>query len=315
MKKVYGLCMLLLLTACGDKYVEPLVFGAVTWPGYEPAYVARELGYLDEKNIHLAEFTNTTEVLRAFRNGKLHIAGLTLDEALELRKDIPDLQIFLAADFSNGADMLMARRDIGNLNQLKGKRIGVEKTALGAYFLSLILQEAHLSGKDIQIVSLPLDEHVSAFRAGRVDAIVTFGLVVDALKREGAGVLFDSSKVPGKIVDTLVVRASDADEHEMQLHEFTHAWFRGLAAIRQDHAHTYSFMAQREQVSEAEIVATLGGLQLIDQQDNLKQIIGNPPPLLVTGTEIQRVLKENGLATGSDNLSRLFNPHFIEDHP
>lgn len=315
MKMIYWLCMAMMLTACGDQYVEPLVFGAVTWPGYEPAYVARELGYLDEKSIHLAEFTNTTEVLRAFRNGKLHIAGLTLDEALELRKDVPDLQIFLAADFSSGADMLMVRRDIRNLNQLKGKRIGVEKTALGAYFLSLILHEAHLSGKDIQVVSLPLDEHEQAFRAGRVDAVVSFGLAVDALKRDGAALLFDSSKIPGKIVDTLVVRASDAETHGAQLHEFTVAWFRGLNAIQHDPARTYPFIAQREQVSGAEIVATLGGLQLIDQPGNLKQFTGNPPPLLATSNEIQHVLKENGLTIGSDDLSRLFNPHFIEAHP
>jgi NitT/TauT family transport system substrate-binding protein len=315
MKLFCRLCMMLLLTACGGQYVEPLVFGAVTWPGYEPVYVARELGYLKENQVHLAEFTNTTEVLRSFRNGKLHIAGLTLDEALGLRRSVPDLQIFMVVDFSNGADVLMVRHGIRDLGQLKGKRIGVEKTALGAYFLSLILREAHLSGKDIQIVSLPLDEHVQAFRAGRVDALVTFGLAVDELRKLGAEVLFDSSKIPGKIVDTLVVRASDAEAHEAQMHEFTDAWFRGLSAIQQDHAHTYPFMAQREQATEAQIVSILGGLQLVDKQGNLKQIAGNSPPLLVTSNEIQRVLKENGLATGSDDLSRLFNPHFIEDHP
>jgi NitT/TauT family transport system substrate-binding protein len=285
----------------------------VTWPGYEPAYVAGELGYLKEDQVHLAEFTNTTEVLRAFRNGKLHIAGLTLDEALGLRKDIPDLQIFLVADFSNGSDMLMARRDIKNLGQIKGKRIGVEKTALGAYFLSLILREAHLSSKDIIIISLPLDEHVQAFHADTVDVVVTFGLAANELMRDGAEILFDSSKVPGKIVDTLVVRASDAEAHAGQIQEFTEAWFRGLSAIRQDHARP--FMAQREQVPEAEIVSTLSGLLLLDKQDNLKQISGNPPALLETGSEIQRIMKESGLTTGSDDLSRLFNPHFIEMHP
>lgn len=314
MKKIFLLCTLL-LSSCNDKYVEPLVFGAVTWPGYEPAYVARELGYLTEERVHLAEFTNTTEVLRAFRNGKLHIAGLTLDEALVLRKDIPDLQIFLVADFSSGADMLMAHRDIHNLNQLKGKRIGVEKTALGAYFLSLILHEARLSAKDIQVISLPLDEHVQAFRTDKVDAVVTFGLAVEALKREGAGILFDSSQTPGKIVDTLVVRASSAETHEAQLHEFTEAWFRGLDAIRQDQARTYPFMAQHEQVSKAEIAATLGGLKLIDKPGNVKQITGNPPPLQVTASKIQSVLKEEGLSVGSDDLSHLLTSHFIEAHP
>ena len=47
MKKMYYLLTLLLLSGCGNKPVEPLVFGALTWPGYDPAYIARELGYLD----------------------------------------------------------------------------------------------------------------------------------------------------------------------------------------------------------------------------------------------------------------------------
>ncbi|MBI5431022.1 MAG: ABC transporter substrate-binding protein [Nitrosomonadales bacterium] len=312
MKKFCCLFLLLTLAACEDQYVEPLVFGAVIWPGYEPAYVARELGYLKGDRVHLAEFTNTTEVLRAFRNGQLNIAGLTLDEALELRHDIPDLQVFLVTDFSNGADMLMARRSIKNLGQLKGKRIGVEKTALGAYFLSLILHEAQLSGRDIKIISLPLDEQVQAFRTGAVDAVVTFGLAAGDLRREGAEVLFDSTLIPGKIVDTLVVRAADAKAHQSQLHEFIRAWFRALSVIQRDQVRTYPIIAKREQASVAEIAATMNGLTLLDKQKNLQQLAGNPPPLLATGNEIQRILKENGLTTGSDDLSQLINPRLIE---
>lgn len=313
MKLFCRLCLLLLLTACNDEYVEPLVFGAVTWPGYDPAYVARELGYLDEHHVHLAEFTNTTEVLRAFRNGQLHVAGLTLDEALELRRSVADLQIFMVVDFSNGADVLMVRHGIGSLDQLRGKRIGVEKTALGAYYLSLILRAAHLSSRDVSIVSLPLDEQVQAFRAGLVDAVVTFSPVQDKLAQAGAEVLFDSSKIPGKIVDTLVVRATDVEKQKAHLHEFIQAWFRALGVIRQDQARAYPIMARHEQVPAAQLVATMRGLILLDQKQNLRQFAGAPSPLLDTSTEIQRILKAGGLATGSDDLSQLINPHLVEE--
>jgi len=313
MKLLFRLCMLLLLTACSDEYVEPLVFGAVTWPGYDPAYVARELGYLKEEQVHLAEFTNTTEVLRAFRNGQLHVAGLTLDEALGLRRSVPDLQIFLAADFSNGADVLMARRDIRNLGQLKGKRIGVEKTALGAYYLSLILRAANLSSKDVHIVSLPLDEHVRAFRAGLVDAVVTFTPAQDKLVQAGAEVLYDSSRVPGKIVDTLVVRAADVEAQKAHLHQFIKAWFSALSVIQQDKARAYPIMAMHEQVSPDQLGATMRGLMLLDRQQNLQQFSGNPSTLLGTSMDIHRILKASGLVTGSDDLSQLINPHLVEE--
>lgn len=311
MKNIFGLLILLVLVGCTDKPAEPLVFGALTWPGYDPAYVARDLGYLDGSQIHLAEFTNTTEVVRAFRNGRLHVAGLTLDEALGLRKSIPDLQVFLVADVSHGADVLMVRQGIKNLGQIKGKRIGVEKTALGAYFLSLILRAAHLSATEVQIVSLPLDEHVEAYRAGLVDAVATFGLTRSELSRLGAVALFDSTQVPGKIVDTLVVRAADADKHGKHLQAFAKAWFRALQVIQSDPARAYPLMARHERVSVAEIDLTMRGLVLLDRRQNILQLSGDRPPLFDTASEIQRVLKQEGLVAGSDDLSLLINSRIV----
>ncbi len=313
MKLFFQLCVLLLLTACSDEYVEPLVFGAVTWPGYEPAYVARELGYLNEEQIHLAEFTNTTAVLRAFRNGQLQIAGLTLDEALGLRRSVPDLQIFLVADLSNGADVLMVRRSIKNLSQLKGKRIGVEKNALGVYFLSLILRAANLSGQDVHIVSLPLDEQVRAFRTGMVDAVVTFDPVRSKLLQQGAEVLFDSSKVPGMIVDVLVVRGADAEAYKDQLHKFIKAWFRALGVIQHDKTRAYPIMARQERVTPAQVEEAMRGLLLLDQQENLRQFSGNSSALFNTSVDIQRILKESGIAIGSDDLAQLINPRLLKE--
>lgn len=313
MMKILGLSLLLVLASCAEEPVEPLVFGANTWPGYEPAYVARELGYLDESRIHLAEFTNTTEVLRAFRNGKLHVAGLTLDEALVLRHSVPDLQVFMVVDVSAGADVLMARSGIQKPEQLKGKRIGVEKSARGAYFLSLILRAAHLSANEVRIVSLPPDEHAEAFRTGIVDAVVSFGLERGELAQAGAVALLDSSEMPGKIVDTLVVRAADADRFRVQLHYFAEAWFRALRVIQRQPARAYPLLAKREQVEVGVIEQTMRGLQLLDQRDNILHFSGNPAPLLKTAGEIQLILKQAGLTSGSDDLTLLCNPRFVAE--
>jgi NitT/TauT family transport system substrate-binding protein len=311
MKYFSHLCLLLLLAACSDEFVEPLVFGAVTWPGYEPAYVARELGFLREGQVHLAEFTNSTEVLRAFRNGQIHVAAMTLDEALGMRRSVPDLQIFLVADFSNGADVLMVRHGISDLGQLRGKRIGVEKTALGAYYLALILRAAALSGKDVNIVSLPLDEQTRAFRAGKVDAVVTFDPVRSELLQQGAEVLFDSTMVPGKIVDTLVVRGRDVGEQRAHLHALVRSWFRALNVIQHNTTLAYPIMARHEQVPLAQLEQAMPGLLLLDKEQNIKQFSGDPSALLKTGMDIQRILKENGLMTGSDDLSGLINPDIV----
>ena len=205
----------------------------------------------------------------------------------------------------------MVRRGITRLSQLKGKRIGVEKNANGAYFLSLILRAANISDLDVQIVSLPLNEQVDAYRKGLLDAVVTYRSVHHELQRLGAQSLFDSSKVPGKIVSVLAVRASDKVKYSAQLDVLIEAWFRGLKVIRQDPARAYPFMARRKFVPVSETEYTLRGMALLDQWQNFQQLYGEPAPLLTTAAEIQGVLKQAGLPAGSDDLADLVVPHIL----
>lgn len=310
-KKAFCSALLALLSACSDEPIEPLVYGAIPWPGYEPAFLARELGFLDVDRVHLAEFTNTSDVVRAFRNRRLHVAGLTLDEALGLRKNVPDLQVFMMVDVSHGADVLLVNSNIKNLGQLKGKRVGVEDSALGAYFLRLILRAAKLSVDDIHALSFPLDEHVSAYREGAVDAVVTFGVAHDILLKLGAVELFNSTQVPGKIVDVLVVRAADADRFSTDLRSFTRSWFRALHVMQNDPARAYPLIALREQTKVASVEHTIRKLILFDQRQNQIHLSGNPSQLHSTANELQNILKEAKLNVGSDDLSQLVNSRFI----
>lgn len=112
----------LLLAACDKAPPPPLVFGASVRPGYEPIYLARELGYFSKTNLRLAEPGDAAAVRQALRDHTLHVAAVTLGEALQLRRDIPDLKIFLLLDSSSGAgvensapgkvfDVLVARDD------------------------------------------------------------------------------------------------------------------------------------------------------------------------------------------------------------
>jgi ABC-type nitrate/sulfonate/bicarbonate transport system substrate-binding protein len=110
----------LLIVACDKTPQPPLAFGASAWPGYEPVYLARELGYLKEANLRLDEYKAPQETEDAFRSRKIHLAALTLDRALLLRRDIPDLKIILLFDAAPSKRMdVMVTRDeyIGQYHQ------------------------------------------------------------------------------------------------------------------------------------------------------------------------------------------------------
>ncbi len=90
--------ILALLAACNRTPQPPLVFGATPWPGYEPVYLASELGYFSTANLQLTDYSGVPELKQALRSGKVALAALTLDEALLLRRDMPDLKIILLFD-------------------------------------------------------------------------------------------------------------------------------------------------------------------------------------------------------------------------
>ncbi len=89
---------LALLAGCNRAPQPPLVFGATAWPGYESVYLARELGYFSKANLQLVDYSGVSELKQALRGGKVTLAALTLDEALLLRRDVPDLKIILLFD-------------------------------------------------------------------------------------------------------------------------------------------------------------------------------------------------------------------------
>ena len=80
----------------------------------------------------------------------------------------------MVTDISNGADVILAKPEIQSLKDLKGRRVGVDSTALGAFVITRALGQVGLSPKDIEIVSLGVSEQERAFKQGIVDAVVTF---------------------------------------------------------------------------------------------------------------------------------------------
>lgn len=230
------LLLLLLLQGCTPEPADPIRLGTNIWPGYEPLYLARSLGWLEQPAVRLLEFPSSTEVIRAMRDHALEAAALTLDEALVLAEGEPDIRIVLVMDVSNGADAVLVQSAIDSPAALKGARIGAETTALGAYMVTRLLDRTGLSAKDVVLKPLPVNEHLDAFMQGRVDAVVTFDPVRSALLAHGARTLFDSSDIPGEIVDVLVVRQALIERQPQQLRLLMRQWFRALDHIRAEPA-------------------------------------------------------------------------------
>ena len=311
-KSTIILCLMVFtgLTACTKKPEPPLVVGSINWLGYQPLFLSQDLGFIEKKEISVLKLGSASEVIRGFRNKIIDAATLTLDETISLAQTETDFEIILVMDISHGADAIVARPPITRLSELKSKTIGIEKTALGAYMLTRALQLSNLSENDIKIISVEFDQHKDAFLGESVDAIVTFDPVKTLLQKHGGNIVFDSSHIPGEIIDVLIVRRSLSDEKKQKLQQVVNTWFKTLRYINENHEIADPKLAELNQLSLNQYRKARRQIRLPDREKNLRIFQGKKTGLTKQIRKLKVVMKkyqESGRKFSSPKL----NPHYI----
>lgn len=283
--------------------------GTNLWPGYEPLYLAQHLQYFDEQDIRLVEHSSASQVIRGFRNGLLDAAALTLDEVLLLKHRGFDVDVVLVMDISLGGDVIIATPDIQNMASLKARKVGVENSALGAYMLGRALEMAGLMASDVRMVPLEVAEHEQAFVGKQVDAVVTFEPVRTRLLSQGGKIIFDSSKIPGEIVDVLIIQHDYLEQNPQRVKQLLDDWFLALAYLNQQPIKASRMIAERMQLTDDEVLASYDGLKLPSREENRQLLgtMGDAPQLLEPSRKLAKVMLEKKIITSVVETQVLFS--------
>jgi len=282
--------------------------GTNVWPGYEPLYLARELGFFKGAGIRLVEYPSATEVIRGFKNKNLEVAALTLDEAISLRQYDENVVIVLVLDVSNGGDVIIAEPGINDFSELKGKRIAVEANALGAYFVSRALELHNMTLGDIDIVHTEVSNHEELFVTKQVDAVVTFEPVRTKLLAVGGREVFSSKEIPGEITDVLVVRKNVLKDMERRLTKLVDGWFLALDELKERPQKAAVLLVPRLKISPEEVLSSYDGLILPQREENRAFLNPVGGILGYNIQQLSKVMMEKGLLR-----SELQSPNFYSD--
>ncbi|WP_228036925.1 ABC transporter substrate-binding protein [Cuspidothrix issatschenkoi] len=301
------------ITNCTTPPSSPLRIGANLWTGYETLYLARDLGYYDQQPIKLVDYPSGTEEVRAYRNHEIEGAGLSIDQALSIAATQDNIKIITIMDVSHGGDVILGKPEIANIKALKGRRVGVESTALGAFFISRALEKNGMSVKDIQIVSLELTEHERAYKQGKVDAVVTFGPARIKLLAAGAKLLFDSSQIPGEIVDILAVSKEAIANSSDTIQSLVNGRFRALDYLEKNPQDAASRIAKRTQVTPEQILNAFKGLRQPNLQQNQKLLDKSDPALVNSMRKLVQIMVENKLLPKAIDPVNLLDDRFIKN--
>jgi NitT/TauT family transport system substrate-binding protein len=247
-------------------------------------------------------------VLRAYRNQAIDGMVISLDELFGLAADGLQPRVILTVDVSHGADMIVGRTGMQTMKDLKDQRVAVESGALGAFVLSRALALNGMQASDVNIVHLESNEHPRAFEQGKVDGAVTFDPFRTQLLRAGAVPLFDSTQIPGEIVDLVAVRATVLDKQPLALQKLLAGWFKALDYLKQQPEDAGRRMGLRQQSTGEQFLETLKGVRFPSREENLKLLSGAPPELTVTGGKLMTLMLEAKLLRSAVNIEELLAP-------
>jgi NitT/TauT family transport system substrate-binding protein len=305
-----ALTPLVLASACSEP--SPLTrVGSIIWIGYEPLFLARDMGLYDSDALRLVEMPSNTANLMALATGDLEAAALTLDECLLAREGGLDVRAILVFDYSAGADVIMSRPGIERLEDIRGKRIGVEETAAGALMLAKLLEAAGLAPNDVVKVRLTADHHEQAYLAGEVDVLVSWEPYASQLQAKGAHRLFDSSRFPGLIVDVLVARADALERAPESFRQLLAGHFKALDYLHNSPVDALRRMAPHQGLNPDELRAILTGVHFIDAESNRGWLDGPAPGLVPAADRVARIMVSNGLLKQIPALEGLADPRFL----
>jgi NitT/TauT family transport system substrate-binding protein len=258
-----ALIALLFALGCGQPTHMPFRVGVSVFPGYEFLHLADDLDFVSKQDIRLIDYLDLGDSRRAFELGQVDALLCTNAELEILAAKGFDLTVVYVLDASIGADLLVAAGEIGSLEDLHGKRLGMEHGAVSSLLLKHLVERFQLKADSIQLYHGNQNELIHVFMDEEIDAVVTYYPYSEKLmKRESAHVIYDSSQHPDLILDLFAVSSSLMEERADDVDLLIEGLQRALDYRLENPKRADSLMANRERIPAEEFSASLGYLKM-----------------------------------------------------
>lgn len=295
-----------LLAGCGAPAPREIRLGINFWPTDEFFHLAAEKGIFEEDGlrVRLVEFSSLNDSRRAFERGQIDAVTATLSEAIVAAAEIGEPPaIFGVQDYSDGGDMILAKAPSASMADLKGKRVAVELGTVNMYVLARALELAAMTEGDV--IQVPMDQMSmpAAFEKGEIDAAVCYPPASAAiLKMEGAVRVFDSSRIPGEVVDILMARAEDVEKRPEDYAKLLRGYERAREMLEARPEESLRIMADREGVTPEDFRLSLEtGLTLVP--------LSGQAEFLAPGGKLEGALTRNqAILRAAGKIGREFPP-------
>ncbi|HAM99377.1 MAG TPA: lipid kinase [Marinilabiliales bacterium] len=201
--------------------------------------------------------------IEAYTSGEVDACVMTNMDALTIpvASGIESTAVILG-DFSNGNDAILVRNNL-TIPDLVGRKVSLVEFSVSHYLLSRALDMSKMKDTDVKVINVSDSDIAPAFVSNsEQEAVVTWNpLVMEIMQTPGVTKIFDSSQIPGEILDLMMVNSKTLKDNPDLAKALNGAWFEvmGIMSTRGPKAD-----------NAMEMMAKAGGSSLTEYKAQLK---------------------------------------------
>ena len=171
------------------------------------------------------------------------------------------------------------------------------------------LGATELDEGDLVLVPATVNQHEAKMRLNEIDAVLTFEPVATNLLSQGYNELFNSSQIPGKIIDVLVTTQKIASEKQQQIEALVAGHWKALDYMKNNEDEAMATIALRLNTPHQQVKKIYEGLSLPNKEANNNLLSGK---LQDTTLTLNKLMLEYGMVDKLVDVNQLTTQKFVQ---
>ncbi|WP_296600223.1 putative urea ABC transporter substrate-binding protein, partial [Roseibium sp.] len=177
-------------------------------------------------SVEIVQINDYVESINQYTAGEYDGCSMTNMDALSIPAGGGvDTTALIVGDYSNGNDGIILK-DKTELADIKGQSVNLVELSVSHYLLARALDTVGLSEQDLTVVNTSDADMIAAYQTPDVTAVVTWNPLLSEIEAEAnATKVFDSSGIPGEIIDIMMVNTETLADNPAFGKALVGAWY------------------------------------------------------------------------------------------
>jgi NitT/TauT family transport system substrate-binding protein len=212
--------------------------------------------------IKLVQINDYVESINQYTAGQFDACAMTNMDMLTIPSaGGVDSTALIVGDFSNGNDGVVLKGSGKKLEDIKGQKVNLVELSVSHYLLVRALTGVGMRERDVKIVNTSDADVVAAFATPSSTAVVTWKPQLSAvLAMQNAQLVFDSSRIPGEIMDLMVVNTATLNANPKFGKALVGAWYEIMSLMAKNDAAAKTAESSMAKASGTDLAGYTGQL-------------------------------------------------------